>query len=399
MDKNLIVKFSKSELSPPLNGIIKFECSKITRSTSLNFDIKTSKEPMSLETVITTSAEQNIENLNKTENISEGKNLTQIIKMEKDNVKFINWESVEKNGDICDWLKSCRFLVDLNKGSLSDAQIIQKILSAIRCVEIRSKIIDELEQVAAGDGKLEKFSEIFKSITSKDTVTYSKYLKNLRYTPELSMREFYGSIYRLISKSMDLDVNQDKKTLTRLSTAEFIGKIPKRISTQMQNIRLDQGTLAAEEAERIRSFQKLFLDTQDNEVNQLSTQVSHLNLRKPERNNVEFSRNNRFPRQNSRFASVRKCFNCQSTTHLANACRNKSSYRPDSHFRGNNFRGNNFRGNNHQRNFNRDTFQSQRVNQFSNNQRRDFNNFENESFQNNFDMTQKGKNPLFENPL
>ena len=51
--------------------------------------------------------------------------------------------------------------MDLNKGSLTDAQIIQKILSAKRCVEIRSKIIDELEQVAAGDRKLENFSEIF----------------------------------------------------------------------------------------------------------------------------------------------------------------------------------------------------------------------------------------------
>jgi hypothetical protein len=46
------------------------------------------------------------------------------------------------------------YFVNLNKGSLTDIQIIKQIFSAIRCVKIRSNIIDEHEQVEAGERKL-----------------------------------------------------------------------------------------------------------------------------------------------------------------------------------------------------------------------------------------------------
>ena len=52
-----------------------------------------------------------------------------------------------------------------------------------------------------------------------------------------------------------------------------MSKIPRQIASQMQNSKLDLGIEAAEEAERIRSFQKLFLE-KDSEVNFVSNDAT-----------------------------------------------------------------------------------------------------------------------------
>ena len=182
------------------------------------------------------------------------------------------WASTEKDGDCLEWLKNAIFLINLNSVNAPEGCKISHIINAINNAELKTKIINEFETEPSDNQNIEKLTEIITKHTKRDTITYRKALKSLTYDPDMPMAEFYAKIERLVSKSMELDPKTDSVSIKKLSSQWFLEKLPSVIVTQMQDATFDEGEELAAKSEKIRSFQKLFL--QDKELNHLRAQTN-----------------------------------------------------------------------------------------------------------------------------
>ena len=244
-------------------------------------------------------------------------------------IKLSEWTSTEKCGDLLDWLKMSLYIINLEKGSMSDGQVVQLVLSAINAPELKMKIITELRKnTDKSKNVIENFEDIFKNTVKRDTFTYRNNLKKLKYSEDSNMKEFYSRIYGLTAKAMDLDEETDKTALQTLAMNEFIAKIPAPLRQAMQSVDYDDGYKMAEAAEKIRSFNRLYLhkNTELNnfqpaptehfpppvEFNQAQGQSQYYG-----RNNF----NNNFNRPNFNNRPPIRCNYCQKIGHKYAECR------------------------------------------------------------------------------
>ena len=184
-------------------------------------------------------------------------------------MKLAVWQSLEKSGCPADWLRNSLYIIKLNNKELDEKKQVALLLMAIQNQELKSKLINECSKLE--EATMEKFKNIFNKNTTKDVVTYRRLLKNLRYSADNNMHEFYQKIYRLVQKSMNLDPETDDASITKLAAQEFMEKIPKDISKNMRTVNFADGIKVAEQAEKIRSFNQLYLH--EAQVNQLIAQT------------------------------------------------------------------------------------------------------------------------------
>ena len=172
--------------------------------------------------------------------------------------------------DALDWLRAAEFIIKINRGTLTDGAIVQMLLSAITATELRMKLIDEMTKDETEEVTFAKFKEVFRANVRRDVITYRNDLNNLKYKEENNMREFYSKIFNLVSKAMKLEPETDKSSIEKLAMNEFITKIPLKLKSAMQINHYETGEDMADAAEKIRSFQRLYLakDTEINNINE-----------------------------------------------------------------------------------------------------------------------------------
>jgi len=172
---------------------------------------------------------------------------------------------------------------------MTEGNIIQMPLAAIKATELRRKIISEMGKKLDQSGSaLTNFEDIFKANVKRDMITYRNSLKNLKYNDDCNMREFYSKLFGLVAKAMDLDEENDTKSITRLAQNEFISKIPSHIRQALQSADYEDGFALAEAAEKIRSFSRLYLQ-KNAEVNNFRS----MPVKKPHQNSNPTSNNTR----------------------------------------------------------------------------------------------------------
>jgi len=198
-------------------------------------------------------------------------------------IKLTDWYNSEKSGDPIDWLKTQIFIINLEKGNMSEGAVIQLLLSHVQATELRMKIINELSKTKqAATATLSEFEDVFKKNLKRDIITYRNDLRNLKYNSTFNMREFYSRITGLVSKSMNLDEDRDSESITKLSMDEFISKIPSSIREALQSSNHTDGFDLAENAEKIRSYQRLYLAKNDAEANNFEKMQIQ-----PQKNSIE----------------------------------------------------------------------------------------------------------------
>ena len=179
--------------------------------------------------------------------------------------------SMEESGDCMDWLTNSIFLINLNAKSAPSGQKVSLILNAITNRNLKAKAIADFGKLAEEEQTLEKLKDIIGKHTVKDQLTYRKLLKGLKYDGNIPMLELYSKIYHLIYHSMGLNPKTDENSINKLTAQWFLEKIPKQIVQQMQDASFDEGESLAIKAEKIRSFQKIFLSDMA-EANHLKTE-------------------------------------------------------------------------------------------------------------------------------
>ena len=277
------------------------------------------------------------------------------------------WSSHEQDGCANEWLKNSIFLVNLNSKGATDATKMSIILNAIKNIDLKSKLITDLESLVDSEQTLEKLKTLVEKNTQKDEVTYRNLLKNLTYDPETPMAELYSKILRLVSKSMSLDMKSDKNSIEKLSISWFLEKIPRTVKAQMQDASFEDGEKIVESAEKIRSFQKLFLNDENKEIN---------NLKKSENLNTS---------ENSKLFENLKSTDNQNQGRYDNNSYYRNGGLRDNNQRDNNFYDNNFYDNNFcDNNFHDNNYHDNNVydNNFSDNNYRD-NHFYDNSYRDN----------------
>ena len=279
-------------------------------------------------------------------------------------IKLTNWSNATKDGDPIDWLRIQLYVINLNKGNLSEGAIIQLLLGAINATELKSKIISELAKLStAHKTSVKEFENIFKKNVKRDVITYRNYLKKLRYTEDVNMREFYSKIYGLVAKSLELDEDKDALSIEKLAIDEFISKIPKDIREALQTSEFNNGFDLAQAAERCRSYQRVYLDKNTQQINKIT-------VTKPQKNTKKFTNN----------------FNKNTTNDYNNTRNNHNS-------RGNNSRGNSnyqSRGNYQSRNTT-----NYRPNAQNSNSRNNYQNNTSRNYQNNNNQNYNSRNQTY----
>ena len=198
----------------------------------------------------------------KTEQFFDHFNLKMEEKNNKSNIKLIfpTWDP--KSGDPHDWLSTCLYLISLNKNEYNDSDYIQMLLSAIRCDQIRLKLINELKRENDKDGAVitvDIFKTVFDKNMVKDKISYRESLKKLQYVSTVNFREFYSTIYHLVSKSSELDPTRDKTAIDKLSQQAFLEKLPCKIKQSLITYDAVDGQALADLCERIRAYYRLYL--------------------------------------------------------------------------------------------------------------------------------------------
>ena len=254
--------------------------------------------------------------LNMTESSSDVKisTLTPKITLEK-------WESVEKHGDALEWLRNSEFLVNLNCEKASEQSKISLLINAISNIDLKTKIIQDLNECEKQDQTLTKLNEIVEKNTRRDCITYRKILKTIKYDSDQTLMELYSQIKRLVQKSMDMDPTKEKSSIEKLAISFFIEKLPKNIKQQLQTADFNDAESLVEKTEKIRSFQKLFLPSDENssEVNL----IRNKNVGKSENQRNGHQRNTQnqnFTRGNNNLNTNSGCFNCGDLNHIARNC-------------------------------------------------------------------------------
>ena len=280
------------------------------------------------------------------------------------------WTSLEQDGCANEWLKNSIFLVNLNAKDATDATKMSLILNAIKNTDLKSKLITDLECLEDKEQTLVKLKSLVEKNTQKDEVTYRNLLKNLKYDPEVPMAELYSKVLRLVSKSMSLDMTTDKNSIEKLAISWFLEKIPRAVKSQMQDASFEDGEKLVESAEKIRSFQKLFLGEDDKQINAIKksdTEKTSGNLKSSDNQTAKskdtnnFEHNNRNNRNNNRYDNNRN-----------NYQNNRNGGQRDNTYRDNNYRDNNYRDNSYRDNGRRDY--GSRDNRYNNGNRYSNNN-------------------------
>ena len=290
------------------------------------------------------------------------------------------WNSLEEDGCANEWLKNSIFLVNLNSKGATDATKMSLILKAIKNNDLKTKLITDLECLVATDQTLDKLKTLVEKNTQKDEVTYRNLLKNLKYDPEVPMAELYSKILRLVSKSMSLDMTTDKNSIEKLAISWFLEKIPRSVKSQMQDASFEDGEKVVESAEKIRSFQKLFLSEDDKQINTIKkAEMSKTsensktsdNQTTKSRDTNNFEHNNRNNRYNNR--------NDNNRNHYQNNRNGGQRY--------NNQRDNNYRDNSRRDYGSRDNRYNNGGNRYSNNNQ-GYNNNSRNNYQQNSNYSQ-----------
>ena len=303
------------------------------------------------------------------------------VEASNDNGKILldKWKSVEESGCALDWYRNSFFIINLKNKNLAEKSKISLILSAINNVELKCKLIDEFSKVDEGEQTLDKFKTIFDLNTTQDLVTYRRYLKALKYSPDQNLHEFYQKIYRYVYKSMGLTPETDDASITKLSTQWFLEKLPKKIALAMQGTDFSEGTEAAAKAEKIRSFQNVFLAEAESEINQVTQKFEKTNVKNDnysQKHNfaqkANFNQNQNFRQKqnnNQKFNQFNnqniQCFSCGGYGHTNAECtiypfvhQQNNGYQNQNFQNWNNY-GNSNRGNNR---FAQNNFQQNRQN-------------------------------------
>ena len=236
------------------------------------------------------------------------------------------WENLEKDGCCLEWFRNSKFLVNLNAKSASDGSKISLILNAIKNTDLKGKIITDLEELEESEQTLTALETAIEKNTARDAITYRKLLKKLEYNAEEPMAELYSKITRLVQKSMSLDPKTEKTSIEKLSTSWFLEKIPKAIKQQMQTASFTEGSEIVPNAEKIRSFQRLFLSGDAEKQVNLVQKNDH-----PKTDEQKTSRKFNPQAPNTRDSGKRgpKCYNCQEYGHISRNCpRKDTSERP-----------------------------------------------------------------------
>ena len=189
-------------------------------------------------------------------------------------IKLTEWESIAKHGDPLDWLDVALWIVKINRGKLTDNAIVQKLVGYLTATELKMKIVRELNKLTPEETTIGKFEDIFKANVKRDTITYRNELDKLKYSEDSNMREFYSKISNLISKAMDLDAENDKLSIEKLACDKFISKLPNELKTAMQNNNYENGEAMADMAEKIRSYQRLYLP-QKTSLNNFQNKITY----------------------------------------------------------------------------------------------------------------------------
>ena len=295
-------------------------------------------------------------------------------------IKLTPWKSASSDGDPIDWLKVQLYIIYLERGSLSDGAIIQMLLAAITATELRMKIISELSKLSSPtQTTIKQFEDIFKQNVKRDVITYRNYLRNLKYSEDCNMREFYSKIFGLVSKSMELDELKDALSIEKLSINEFISKIPSSIREALQSSEYTEGFELAQAAERIRSYQRVYLDKQKSDIN-------HMQIRNPQKNNNgtknNYNQNNKHkPNQKNGQSSNQnsqnfqkndiECYFCHKKGHKKSEC---YTFLREKGNTGNTGWNNQNRNNQNRSNQNRSNYYSTNQNSYNNNRSNQFQN-------------------------
>ncbi len=218
---------------------------------------------------------QMIEDMKKTAENEKSEKIAESSKNTSDKspkLKVTEWHSFEKSGDPLDWLKVNLFLVAIERGSLSDGAIIQLLLSAIKAVDLRLKLIDEMKKTESSPDKLtlKIFEQVFMKNVKRDQVTYTNQLKSLKYKDSFNLREFYSRLYGLVAKSMELCEEKDHSSIEKLAMQKFIEKMPKTIQKSLQTAIYENGFALADLAEKIRSYERLYCENDSLELNHVA---------------------------------------------------------------------------------------------------------------------------------
>ena len=232
------------------------------------------------------------------------------------------WSSIIESGDPQDWIRNSIFVLNLHQESAQDSVKISHLLNSIQNVELKSKCIDELSNLNSSERTLEKFKEIFTNHTSNDTTTYRHHLKDLKYDSRKPFHDLFGQIFRLVYKSMNLDPIKDKLSVDKIAVQLFLEKIPNNISSQLQSIELEnsEGIEIAKHAERIRSFQRTYLNEPELNICEKKAENQEINLVRKFENNMRIENYKEKKLNSGQNLEVPTCHYCGKRGHIKRNC-------------------------------------------------------------------------------
>jgi hypothetical protein len=98
---------------------------------------------------------------------------------------------------------------------------------------------------------------------------YKNELKNLIYDGKTSMRKFYTRLNILVVRATGLNEQRDKENIKKMVSGHFIEKLTLNLRKQLITKEELSGYDLADYSERIRWFQRVYLDQEKVEVNQM----------------------------------------------------------------------------------------------------------------------------------
>ena len=143
-------------------------------------------------------------------------------------VKLQDYINEEASGSSDEWLDSQLFVITLKKPTQwTDLQKIGALLTAVKG-DLGKQLNLELQRLDSGDLNLNTFRTTLSKLTKKSSSEYSRILDKMRYSGDITIREFYNKIYTIVKKLLVASSPKsqvDQKTCQNLSSTYLKSKV------------------------------------------------------------------------------------------------------------------------------------------------------------------------------